>query len=259
MGRAKEVIKNMPEISELTVLQHEIAQHFHNVHSMNELLAKHGNIEKVRDLTDQIKLQNLTALRKFNDFFDYIMDSKHYDSFTKVRLHNVDITTTVRKIHERLLELVTAEYDVNISFRSGVEAIFIATDVKRLEKILYNIVSNAVRHAPESGVRRIKWRVTDTQDGVFISIKDLSGGLCNEDEDEIFEAYKSADYSAICPATGFGLGLATSLKRAQEIGAKLFVDNTPGVGVEFLVFLPRDIETANDEEFKGVDVECINE
>jgi len=246
-----EVTKNISEISGLTVLKHEIVQHLHNVNNMNQLLAMYAKTDKTQNITDQIRLQSFNALRKFNDFADYVTSSKCYDAFTQVSLHKVEIITTVRKIHERLLKLVTAECNVNISFKSGVDSIFVATDVRRLEKILCNFVSNSVRNMPNPGVRKIRWSVKDSVDSVIISIKDLSGGLTEDDELVIAEAYKTTDYSAICTMSGFELGLAVSLKHAREISAKLSIKNTPGVSVEFSISLPKNLEATEDKPALG--------
>jgi len=247
MSNTKEVIKNVPEISGLVVLQHEIEQHLHNIHNMNQLLAMSAREEKIQNITDQIRLHSFSALQKIGDFADYIANPALYDSYNRVKLQKVDIVTITRKIHDRLLALVTAECDVNISFKSGIHSISVATDVRRFEKILCNFASNASRSAPYSGAQRIKWDIDGDEDGVTISIKNLSGGLSVEDERIISEIFKSDDYLAVSPTSGFGLGLAVSLKHATEIGAKLSAENTPGVWVEFSITVPRNLEATDGE------------
>ncbi|MCL2837591.1 MAG: HAMP domain-containing histidine kinase [Oscillospiraceae bacterium] len=234
--------KKTPQISALTVMRHEITQHLHSAYNTNQLLSmRHKTPKDKRDMS-QIKSDVLSALKKFSNWIDYSANPSEYDAYMQTNLQNVDIVKVIRSIYERIVELVTSEHKINFQLKTGIESVFVVTDVKRLETILYNLISNSARHANRLVDNKIVLEIKNNDTDVVISVRDLSGGITPEEEVEIFEAYKSAEASTICPATGLGLGLAVALKLANEMQGKIMLETLVGHGSEFSIILPKNLE-----------------
>lgn len=124
----------------------------------------------------------------------------------------------------------------------GLELHFVPTrltvdsDLKMLQSILDNLVSNAVRYTPKGKVlvgarrrgERVEIQVLDTGPGIPESIIPL-----------LFEAYRRFDDTARGAEVGHGLGLALVQRQAQLLGHELKVRSIPGRGSLFSVLLPR--------------------
>jgi len=231
---------NIPKLSTVTIVRHEISQHLHNVYNANQLLTIQARTARAQSHTSQIKSNILSAMRILSNYIDYIANPEEYDEYMRVSFKEIDIVKFIRRMQLSITELITSDYNINLSLKTGAESIFVITDSKRLEKILYNLVSNSVRHAVKKEKQKIVWSVKETDDSVTVSVRDLSGGI--ETEDNIFEAYKSSENSAIDPATGLGLGLAATLKLASEMQAEIALENMPGIGAEFSVIMPKTVE-----------------
>ena len=231
--------KNVPHLSALTFIRHEISRHMHNIYNTNQLLSmRHKTVKDQRDI-NLIKSNSLAALKKFSNFAEYHANPNDRDAYTQVNLQNVDIVKVVRSMYERIVELVAVERNINFRLKTGVDSVLVVADIKRLEIILYNLISNSARHATRTDDNKIVLEIKNNDNHVVISVRDLSGGIMPEDQDIIFEAYKSAESSAIHPKTGSGLGLAVSLKLAHEMNGKIMFETIPGHGSEFSVVLPK--------------------
>ena len=109
----------------------------------------------------------------------------------------------------------------------------IRTDPVRLEQILVNLLSNAVRHSPEQSVVELHAR----QDpGVLeLAVVDHGPGVPSELRDRIFEPFERFDPHS---GLGTGLGLPVSRRLAEALGGTLTVEDTGGGGATFILKLP---------------------
>lgn len=108
------------------------------------------------------------------------------------------------------------------------------TDPVRLQQILVNLVSNAVRHAPERGAVRLAVRPNGNT--VEFQVQDDGAGIPQEALDRIFEPFERFDPHS---GVGTGLGLPVSRRLAEVLGGRLTVQTAPGRGATFILELPR--------------------
>lgn len=108
------------------------------------------------------------------------------------------------------------------------------SDPVRLEQILLNLLSNAVRHAPEGSA--IVLRVRSDTAGVVFSVTDQGPGVPLELQAKIFEPFERFDPQS---GLGTGLGLPVSRRLAEVLGGRLTVESPAGAGATFLVWLPE--------------------
>src|SRR3989304_3932448 len=109
-------------------------------------------------------------------------------------------------------------------------------DGQRLEQVLLNLVTNAIKFTPERG--NISITVREQNGGVIVAVKDDGVGIASEEKDRLFKPYSrlSADRQR---HPGLGLGLALSKQVVELHGGKIWVDSEPGKGSIFSFVLPR--------------------
>jgi len=117
----------------------------------------------------------------------------------------------------------------------------IETDPGKLQQILYNFLSNAIKFTPNSGTVTISAdRVTrqDNSLGVRLAVADTGPGVPYDMQDVIFEKFRQIDASHTREHAGTGLGLAICRELAQMLNATVSFVSEPGRGATFFVDLP---------------------
>jgi signal transduction histidine kinase len=109
----------------------------------------------------------------------------------------------------------------------------VRTDPMRLEQILLNLLSNAVRHSPEG--QAITVRVEGASPEVWFRVVDRGSGVPAELRERIFEPFERFDPLS---GLGTGLGLPVSRRLAEVLGGRLMVEETQGGGATFVLALP---------------------
>jgi CheY-like chemotaxis protein len=113
----------------------------------------------------------------------------------------------------------------------------IHTDPMRLQQILKNLLSNALKFTEQGGVSLHVGRVAD--DRLSFEVKDTGIGIPADQHDVIFEAFRQADGTTNRRYGGTGLGLSISRDLARLLGGRLTVDSAPGRGSTFTLLLPE--------------------
>lgn len=112
------------------------------------------------------------------------------------------------------------------------------TDPVRLQQILVNLLSNAVRHAPEGGCVTLGVRPNGST--IEFLVRDDGAGIPPEAVERIFEPFERFDPHS---GVGTGLGLPVSRRLAEVLGGRLTVQTTLGKGATFILELPRTPST----------------
>ncbi|HTM66263.1 MAG TPA: response regulator [Flavipsychrobacter sp.] len=114
----------------------------------------------------------------------------------------------------------------------------IETDKLRLEQILRNLLSNALKFTSKG---RVTLSVHNADDPALLSfaVKDTGIGIPKEKQQSVFEAFQQADGSTRRKFGGTGLGLSISRELAKLLGGRIELQSKPGEGSEFTVFIPK--------------------
>ncbi len=111
------------------------------------------------------------------------------------------------------------------------------TDGQRLEQILKNLVSNALKFTERGGVTVA---MCPLESQVKITVRDTGIGIPREHQRAIFEAFRQADGTTNRRYGGTGLGLSISLRLAHLLGGDLTVQSDPGRGSAFHLVIPTE-------------------
>ena len=111
-------------------------------------------------------------------------------------------------------------------------------DAAKVEQILLNLISNAVKFTPANG--RVTIHCGSDGDRLLIHVADTGPGIPADRHAAIFEPFVQLDRTLQNPRDGVGLGLAISRDLARGMGGELAVSSTVGEGSTFTLALPRD-------------------
>ncbi len=142
--------------------------------------------------------------------------------------------TDIAAIVDRTVESLDVLGDRSILVRT--ERVVIPVDPPKIERIVENLVMNAVRHTePDVGI----WvRVWAEEAGAVIAVEDDGPGVPSELWSEIFEPFRQGPTPASAHSPGTGIGLSLVAMFAELHGGRAWVQDRDGGGASFRVFLP---------------------
>ena len=229
----------------LNNMSHDIRTPMNAIVGFTALAASHiDNKEQVQDYLGKISVSSQHLLSLINDVLDMsrIESGKVTIEETDVHLPDVihDLRTIIQSnIASKQLELFIDTQDVMHED--------IITDKLRLNQILLNILSNAIKFTPAGGT--ISFRVIEKPSPVDnlanfeFRIKDNGIGMSEEFQKTVFEAFTREKTSTVSGIQGTGLGMAITKNIVDMMGGVITVHSTEGKGSEFIVELPCKIST----------------
>jgi signal transduction histidine kinase len=113
----------------------------------------------------------------------------------------------------------------------------ILADKDRINQVLMNLISNAVKYTPDGGEIRIT--ISETEDSAVFSIEDNGTGIPEEEVPHIFERFYRADKSRNRMTGGSGIGLAIVKSIVTAHGGSVDVQSRLGKGSCFMITLPK--------------------
>ena len=109
-------------------------------------------------------------------------------------------------------------------------------DSLRLERILYNLLENAVKYSPKGG--EIKVAAKQDKDHLVISVADRGIGISPVGQAKLFEPFQQLDQAGSHRNKGAGLGLLVCRRLVEAHGGRIWVESKPGRGSTFFFTLP---------------------
>ena len=148
-------------------------------------------------------------------------------------LHDVDCDAVVRTVAKRGRPAAD-ERDIQLVFSSDREPIVCRTDAHRVEQILVNLLTNAMRHAPAGTPVTID--VSSRPEAIAFAVIDEGPGVAADQTEEIFDICHSSPTAD--GTTGHGVGLPLWRRLARLLGGDLVAIARPGRGGLFELTLP---------------------
>jgi heavy metal sensor kinase len=142
----------------------------------------------------------------------------------------------------RLFETTARDNDLQLTV-SAADSYTISGDARMLQRMIANLLDNAIRYTPSGGHVAIGLQDNPSGD-VEVTFRDDGIGLRPEDIPRIFERFYRCDPSRSQSGTGLGLSLAQAV--AQAHGGQITVDSVPAQGSTFRVILPRNADKLNN-------------
>ncbi len=126
--------------------------------------------------------------------------------------------------------------------RVAADEVVAAVDGPKVERIVENLCINAARHTPEGTPVWVRVRALD--DGCLIIVDDAGPGVPDELKERIFEPFKQGPTTSP-QSPGVGIGLSLVARFAALHGGRAWVEDRPGGGASFRVFLKDQRSTVD--------------
>ena len=124
-----------------------------------------------------------------------------------------------------------------LTFDGEFDPVVIRGDKIRIEQIIINITSNAIKYTPDGG--RISLQLHDTGDAAEVTVTDNGVGIPAEDIPHLFERFYRVEKARSSDKGGTGLGLAIAKEFAAAHGGDIRVNSIVGKGTSFIITLPK--------------------
>jgi signal transduction histidine kinase len=150
-------------------------------------------------------------------------------------LLNLEHTDVVKLAHDALDEHRQNHGRHELKFRAEPLEIIGLLDAPRVQRVLDNLIGNAIKYSPEGGC---VWLEVTASDGwATIAVSDQGVGIPAEDVSRVFEPFVRAR-NVVGRISGTGIGLASAQRIVQRHGGTLSVESEPGQGSTFTIHLP---------------------
>lgn len=165
--------------------------------------------------------------------------------FTLAKLEAGDVNLTLTKINinelcrENVLDfyelLLQKEFTVDISIPE--EKLFVQGEKESLDRILNNLLSNAIRYGSDG--KYVGLFLREEKEFIYIDIVDKGRGIAKEFEESVFKRLYTMENSRSGQAQGNGLGLTIAKNLAEQMGGGLLLESEPGVKTVFTLKLKK--------------------
>jgi signal transduction histidine kinase len=212
--------------------------------------------QKVHDGIILIHRNALRLLKLIND----LLDLTRLDQGAEVlRKREIPTTAFIKGIVDSVRHLGLSK-NLRMKIEERQSSVKLIADPSRLEKVLVNLLTNALKYTPSGGLITVRWFSRDRE--TCIEVEDTGVGIAEDELPRIFDRFHQVRSNLANRSQGVGIGLALAKELVVEHGGRIEVESMVGQGSTFRVCLPLDdgaegIETlepgaagAGDEPFE---------
>lgn len=178
----------------------------------------------------------LGQIDRFESLLADLLEISRFDAGAAVLdAERRDLRDVVMSVVEQAAPLARTK-DVQVSVRLPDSDAAADFDPRRIERILRNLVVNAIEHAEE---RPVEVTVAEDDRAVAVVVRDYGVGMTKQEVEHVFDRFWRADPARARTTGGSGLGLAIALEDAHLHAGRLDAWGRPGQGASFRLTLPR--------------------
>ena len=242
---------NRAKTAFLNNMSHDIRTPMNAIVGFTALAASHiDNKEQVQDYLGKISVSSRHLLSLINDVLDMSRIESGKVTIEESEVHLPDVIHDLRTIIQS--NMAAKQQELFVDTQDVVNEDII-TDKLRLNQILLNILSNAIKFTPAGGT--ISFRVIEKPSpseefaNFEFRIKDNGIGMSEEFQHHLFEAFTREKSSTVSGIQGTGLGMAITKNIVDMMGGTINVNSREGKGSEFIVNIPCRI-SANPTRYE---------
>ncbi len=219
-------------------VSHELKTPINVIYSANQLLTQQFknpsiDLSRTEHYVDCIKRNSFRLIRLINNLLDV---TKIESSNFKIKLENINIVYAIENIVDSVVDFVKSE-GINIIFDTTTEEKITAVDEDKLERIILNILSNAIKFTDPGGTIFIN--ISEDINNTIVSIRDTGIGIDDSMKKVIFERFVQIDKSISRNSEGTGIGLSLVKSLMVLHGGDITLDSEVGKGSEFKLYFPN--------------------
>jgi two-component system sensor histidine kinase BarA len=190
--------------------------------------------EKAQRYAENIITGGNRLLNMINDLLDLAKTEAG-----KMELHIEK--TSVAQLCKALIasfSLLTKKKKIKVKLLTDINIPLLMTDAGKVQQILNNFLSNAVKFTPQRGKIEIRASLLPDENTVRIAVADTGCGIAEADREKIFEKFRQSDGSITRETTGSGLGLTISKELAAMLAGSIGLESEIDKGSTFWLDIP---------------------
>jgi signal transduction histidine kinase/AraC-like DNA-binding protein len=224
---------------------------------LEDMLTSKELTEKNRITMERMHRSASRLLALINQLLDL---SKIDSGSMKLELIRSDLYRFLRIIINSFTPLAERK-NIKLNFQIPTDEFLTFYDQDKIEKIIYNLLSNAFKFTPEGGT--IDGSIKIVQDKhptvIKIYVKDSGPGIPAEITEKIFDRFYQLEGTVRKDVSGTGIGLSLTKELVQLQHGDIFLSSKPGKGTEFTVTIPIGFEHLQKGEYIITECSDINE
>jgi len=235
-SRQKELEQSRRDL--VAAVSHDLRTPLTSIRAMTEAMAdgvvtEPATVQRYYD-TIRGQIENLSGL--INDLFELSqLDTEQL----QLRLEPVDMNDLVSDVVESMQAEASAK-EITVIGRFCEALPLIEAEMAKIQRVLYNLVQNAIRHTSAGG--SVTLETSTLPDGIQVDVSDTGEGIDPEDLPRIFDQFFRGEKSRSRQTGGSGLGLAIAKRIIEAHEGRIWVESQVGQGTRFSFVLPASPE-----------------
>lgn len=183
------------------------------------------------------------SVNRFMRLINQLMEfSKMHEGKLKLSVEETEVVGFLRDIYSMFRDMAENK-NIDYQFTTNVKSCLVPVDREKLDKIAYNLISNAFKYTPSQGKIKVSLHIDEGQCGIIVT--DTGVGIAKEKQQELFARFNQSSFAK--DSIGIGLHLSNELARLHH--GNITYSENPGGGSIFTVTLPTDKGIYAQEEF----------
>mgnify|MGYP002946335301 FL=1 len=213
-----------------------------------------GAVERLNELGDlpvpaykQLSVLNRNSMN-LRRLIDQLLEfRKLQNDVLKLDLEEIDMVSFTQDIYGGFQE-IAVQKNINYQFDCSMESLILFIDRKKIDKVLYNLLSNAFKFTPKGGCIILSLAEDEKRRKCILSVKDSGIGIPKEKQHLLFSRFSQIHFSK----SGTGVGLSLVKEFVDVHKGKIYFEDNPSGGAIFKVELSTSKETYVGENFVTV-------
>ncbi|AQS02668.1 sensor histidine kinase [Clostridium beijerinckii] len=195
---------------------------------------------KCQDHMDVIKRNSYKILKLVNNLIDTTkLEKNHYS----IKRENLDVINLI-EWNISSIDKYAKQKEISLVFDTNVEECIMAVDPEAIDRIIMNLISNAIKFSPKgSNIYINAWKSINQ---LTISVRDEGIGIPKEEQNTIFNRFVQSSRNKKSENSGSGIGLDLVRYLTQAHNGSIELKSEENSGCEFIIKLP--IERLQDDE-----------
>jgi ligand-binding sensor domain-containing protein/signal transduction histidine kinase/DNA-binding response OmpR family regulator len=257
LEQERQEVKRIQELDRLklkflTNLSHDFRTPISLIVGPVDQLIREESTEGKLDKLQMIRRNARRLLNLVNQLLDF---RKMEERELKLQSSKGDFISFVKEVTESFRDM-SERKNINFTFESDITKLYALFDHDKMERILFNLLSNAFKFTLAGGAISVVVQKKEKQtypDNQWVSIKvtDTGIGIPKEEQHKIFERFIQNNSAAAVLNQGTGIGLSITKEFVKMHGGTIEVESEPGKGCVFTIHIPFTL-LPNNAAFEGV-------
>ena len=223
----------------LSSMSHEIRTPINTILGMNEMISRESQDMVILGYSRDVEKAGHLLLSLINDVLDFSKIEAGNFELDEKEYSIVELTSTCGEMLEK--KAVEKNLRISIAIDPGMPSV-LAGDENKIEQVLINLITNAVKYTNEGYVRiSVSGDYREDMFDLVLTVSDTGIGIRPEDIGHLFDSFARADVKRNRHIEGTGLGLAITKKLCEGMGGSIRVSSRYGEGSVFTAKIPQKI------------------